>query len=170
MLTDYDGARFDGLPNVTTQQWADEQAGFLAGVAAATTTETGTVGFLGADPTGGDQEDYRAGFEAGVESIDPDIAILAVYLAGLRVPAEPLRRTRRAVETWPVCCTSRSRRDLPRRRPLRSRRPRRRLGPQHHRALGDRGGAGPLAGGDHTATAAHPDVDRQPVRRRRCTG
>ncbi len=80
MLTDYEGTKFDGLPNVTSQQWAREQAGFLAGVAAATTTETGTVGFLGAAPHDGGQEEYRAGFEAGVESIDPDLEILAVYL------------------------------------------------------------------------------------------
>jgi basic membrane lipoprotein Med (substrate-binding protein (PBP1-ABC) superfamily) len=81
VFTDYEGAKFDGLPNVTTQQWAREQAGFLAGVAAATTTETGTVGFLGASAAPGDgQEEYRAGFEAGVESIDPELEILAVYL------------------------------------------------------------------------------------------
>ena len=89
MLTDYEGGKFDGLPNVTSHQWANEQAGFLAGVAAATTTETGTVGFLGAVATDRGQEEYRAGFEAGVESIDPDIKILAAYLADFGYRQEP---------------------------------------------------------------------------------
>ena len=89
LLTEFDGHAFDGLPNVTSHQWADEHAGFLAGVAAATTTETGTVGFLGATQTGHGQEDYRAGFEAGVESIDPDIRVLAAYLDAFGYRQEP---------------------------------------------------------------------------------
>ena len=87
VVTDYDGTKFDALPNVTIHQWAQEQAGFLAGVAAATTTQTGTVGFLGA--TRGGQEEYRAGFEAGVESIDPDVNVLAVYLTAFGYRSEP---------------------------------------------------------------------------------
>ncbi|MBA2575432.1 MAG: BMP family ABC transporter substrate-binding protein [Euzebyaceae bacterium] len=82
------GHKFDALPNVTSHQWANEHAGFLAGVAAASTTETGTVGFVGATRTG-PQEDYRAGFEAGVQSIDPDIRIFAVYLAAIGDGREP---------------------------------------------------------------------------------
>ncbi len=88
VLTDYAGDKFDALPNVTSHQWANEHAGFLAGVAAASTTETGTVGFVGATRTG-PQEDYRAGFEAGVQSIDPDIRIVAVYLATVGEGHEP---------------------------------------------------------------------------------
>jgi basic membrane lipoprotein Med (substrate-binding protein (PBP1-ABC) superfamily)/DNA-binding SARP family transcriptional activator len=88
VVTDYEGAKFDGLPNVTSHRWAHEQAGFLAGVAAATTTETSTVGFLGAGPTRG-QEEYRAGYEAGVESIDPDVKVLAVYLTAFGYRSEP---------------------------------------------------------------------------------
>ena len=80
VLTNAAGGKFDRVPNVTRHEWADEQAGFLAGVAAASTTETGTVAFLGAIQTAR-QEEYRAGFEAGVHSIDPDIKVLAIYLA-----------------------------------------------------------------------------------------
>ena len=104
VFTDYEGAKFDGLPNVTSHQWANEQAGFLAGVAAATTTETGTVGFLGAGPTGGGQEEYRAGFEAGVESIDPEHHDPRRVPHGLRVPADQTTH-RRGLERWPVGCT-----------------------------------------------------------------
>ena len=48
VLTGYGGGALDRRPNITTLYWADEQGGFLAGVAAATTTRTGFVGFLGA--------------------------------------------------------------------------------------------------------------------------
>ena len=73
MLTGYGGGAFDGLANVTSYQWANEHAGYLAGVAAATTTETGTVGFLGALNT------WRPGGVPGrlrgraSQSIDPDV-------------------------------------------------------------------------------------------------
>ena len=70
VLTDRTGAHFDDVPNVTTYSWADEQVGFLAGVAAATTTETGIVGFVGAEPSA-DQEELRAGFEAGASRSTP---------------------------------------------------------------------------------------------------
>lgn len=89
VLADYEGDAFDGLANVTTYQWANEHAGYLAGVAAATTTQTGTVGFLGATRTGRGQENYRAGFEAGVQSVDPAIRIVAAYLTDYGYRQEP---------------------------------------------------------------------------------
>ena len=79
VLTDRRGAAFDDVPNVTTYSWADEQVGFLAGVAAATTSETGRVGFVGAAPSD-DSEALRAGFEAGAKSVDSDIDVVAAYL------------------------------------------------------------------------------------------
>jgi basic membrane lipoprotein Med (substrate-binding protein (PBP1-ABC) superfamily) len=89
VFVQHNGAGFDELSNVTTYQWAHEQAGFLAGVAAATTTRDGTVGFLGASRTDGGQEEYRAGFEAGARSIDADITVLSVYLAEFGYGTEP---------------------------------------------------------------------------------
>jgi basic membrane lipoprotein Med (substrate-binding protein (PBP1-ABC) superfamily)/DNA-binding SARP family transcriptional activator len=89
VLTDYEDSDFDHLANVSNYYWAEEQLGFLAGVAAATTTETGIVGFLGTVQTARGQEDYRAGFEAGAESVDPDITILAAYLADFGYRSEP---------------------------------------------------------------------------------
>lgn len=80
VLTGNAGIAFDGFPNVTSLFWADEQGGFLAGVAAATKTQTGTVGFLGTF-SGGGQEDTRAGFEAGAKSIDPNIKFLSAYMS-----------------------------------------------------------------------------------------
>lgn len=60
--------------------FADEEAGYVAGVAAALTTETNIVGFVGghqSDTT----ERWRAGFETGVLAVNPDIQVLALYVA-----------------------------------------------------------------------------------------
>ena len=106
VLTDRTGAHFDDVPNVTMYSWADEQVGFLAGVAAATTTETGIVGFVGAEPSA-DQEELRAGFEAGAKSVDPDIEVVAAYLGPVRIRQQcTVRRTRRCPTTSPVCSTT----------------------------------------------------------------
>ena len=65
--------------NVTSGDFANEEGAFLAGVAAAMKTETGTVGFVGAQPDP-ETEAFRAGFEAGVHSIDEEITVLAIYV------------------------------------------------------------------------------------------
>ena len=68
-----------GLPNVTTVYPSDDEAGsFLAGAAAALTSTTGRVGYVGAhQPI---NERFRAGFEAGARSIDPEIDVISTYL------------------------------------------------------------------------------------------
>ena len=69
-------------PNVTTLEIAFEQSGFLAGVAAASTTRSGVIGYVGAwegDP--GEQpvvfQRFRAGYEAGAKWVDPDVRVLS---------------------------------------------------------------------------------------------
>ncbi|MEZ0235712.1 MAG: BTAD domain-containing putative transcriptional regulator [Actinomycetota bacterium] len=69
-------------PNVTTLEIAFEQSGFLAGVAAASTTQSGVIGYVGAwegDP--GEPpaifRRFRAGYEAGAEWVDPDVQVLS---------------------------------------------------------------------------------------------
>lgn len=59
--------------------FADEQAGYLAGAAAAVATETGVVGFVGADQTE-TSERWRGGYEAGVHAVDADIDVRAIYI------------------------------------------------------------------------------------------
>jgi basic membrane protein A len=56
--------------NVAVLNFDPEQIGFLAGVAAAMTTKTGKVGFVGAPPDDvlERSEPYEAGFRAGVEA------------------------------------------------------------------------------------------------------
>ena len=57
---------------------AAHEAAFLAGAAAALTTKTGIVGYVGGFQ-GGETEKFRAGYEAGVYEIDPSIEILPEY-------------------------------------------------------------------------------------------
>lgn len=67
-------------PNVSFPLFAANEGSFLAGVAAALTTETGTVGFIG----GVDNPviwEFQAGFEAGLRAVDPEIEILVDYLS-----------------------------------------------------------------------------------------
>ncbi len=65
-----------GSPSVV---FAEQEGSFLVGAAAALTSRTGTIGFVG-----GFQflplERTRAGFEAGARAVNPSIKILASYL------------------------------------------------------------------------------------------
>ena len=70
-------------PNVTNLVFADQQTAFLAGAAAALTTRTGRVAFVG----GVDIDVLRrfeAGFSAGVAAVDPSVRVDVVY--GSRAP------------------------------------------------------------------------------------
>lgn len=73
-------------PNLKTVDFALNEGGFLAGVAAALTTSTGHVGFIGG--AGIDAVlDALAGFEAGVSHIDPGIQISVEYVGSFGDPA-----------------------------------------------------------------------------------
>ncbi|MBT8193762.1 MAG: BMP family ABC transporter substrate-binding protein [Acidimicrobiia bacterium] len=65
-------------PNVTSYLFAQNEGSYLAGVAAALETRTGTVGFLGGMNIPIINE-FRAGFEAGVRATDPTVTVLATY-------------------------------------------------------------------------------------------
>ncbi|API89947.1 BMP family ABC transporter substrate-binding protein [Marinilactibacillus sp. 15R] len=64
--------------NVVSLNFRDNEAAYLVGVAAAHTTETDKVGFIGgiAGPV---IDKFEAGFVAGVESVDPEIEIDIQY-------------------------------------------------------------------------------------------
>jgi basic membrane protein A len=68
------------LPNVTSLVSLDEQGSYLAGAAAALTTRTGTVGFVGG-VSGALIGRFEAGYTAGARAIDPDIEVLVDYLS-----------------------------------------------------------------------------------------
>ena len=68
----------EGQNNVASVRFADNEAAYLAGVAAAKTTKTKQVGFVG----GIESEvisRFAAGFKAGVESVDPSIKVQVDY-------------------------------------------------------------------------------------------
>ncbi|MFF3894789.1 BMP family protein [Streptomyces sp. NPDC001812] len=65
--------------NVASLVFAEEEASYLAGVAAAKATETKTVGFVG----GVDIpliHKFRAGFEQGVKDTDPKVKVISQFL------------------------------------------------------------------------------------------
>ena len=65
-------------PNVASVLFKDQEAGYLAGVAAALMTETNKIGFVG----GMDIpviERFEAGFLAGAKAVNPDIEIDSEY-------------------------------------------------------------------------------------------
>jgi basic membrane lipoprotein Med (substrate-binding protein (PBP1-ABC) superfamily)/DNA-binding SARP family transcriptional activator len=78
------------LPNITEIHFAVEDSGFLAGAAAARTSETGVVGFIGGlqiFPT----ESSRTGFEQGAHFVDPDITVVSAYLGPVENPRATAR-------------------------------------------------------------------------------
>ncbi|MEG8276889.1 BMP family lipoprotein [Streptomyces sp. AHA2] len=65
--------------NVASLVFAEEQASYLAGVAAAKATKSGTVGFIG----GVDVpliHKFEAGYKQGVQDTDPKVKVLSQYL------------------------------------------------------------------------------------------
>ena len=67
------------VPNVVYVRFVDSEPSYLAGAAAALTSETGTIGYIG----GVDWEGiwaFQAGYEAGARAIDPEVEILSRYI------------------------------------------------------------------------------------------
>lgn len=67
------------LPNVVSANFKDHEAAFLAGVAAAMSTETNHVGFVG----GVESviiDRFEAGFVEGVKAVNPDVEISVEYV------------------------------------------------------------------------------------------
>ncbi|WP_377641584.1 BMP family ABC transporter substrate-binding protein [Oryzobacter terrae] len=67
-------------PNVTVLAFADQESAYLAGAAAALTTRTGKVGFLGGVDTAVLRR-FEAGFVAGAAAADPDVVVAVAYLS-----------------------------------------------------------------------------------------
>ncbi len=86
VLESYDNATPDDssddvpLDNVASLVFAEEQGSFLIGAAAALTSQSGTIGFVG-----GVEFDlikkFEAGYRAGALAVNPDIQIIAQYVS-----------------------------------------------------------------------------------------
>ena len=66
--------------NIAGLVFSEEQGSFLVGAAAALSSETGTVGFIGGVCCFGLIEKFEAGFRAGALHINPDIEIISNYI------------------------------------------------------------------------------------------
>jgi basic membrane protein A len=86
IVADYPDTRFaivDSVveaENVTSIVFAEEQGSYLVGAAAAQSSKTGTIGFIG----GVDTElikKFEAGYIAGAEAVNPDITVEVKYLS-----------------------------------------------------------------------------------------
>jgi basic membrane protein A len=67
-------------PNVTSLVSEDEQGSYLAGAAAALTSRSGTIGFVGG-VKGEVIGRFQAGYVAGARAVDPGIDVLVDYLS-----------------------------------------------------------------------------------------
>ncbi|MRJ46515.1 BMP family lipoprotein [Fundicoccus ignavus] len=70
---------FVDQPNVASLNFKDHEAAFLAGVAAASTSETGHIGFIGG-VEGVVIDRFEAGYIAGAKTINPDIQVSVEYV------------------------------------------------------------------------------------------
>ncbi len=88
VATDFPDTRFVVIdlpatrPNVIHLSFADNEGSFLAGVAAASKSRTGTIGFIGG-MDGPVIWPFEAGYEAGARAVNPGIRILSAYLSPL---------------------------------------------------------------------------------------
>lgn len=70
----------EDAPNVTSIVFAEEQGSYLVGAAAAQSSKSGTIGFVG----GVDTElikKFEAGYTAGAEAVNPDIKVEVKYIS-----------------------------------------------------------------------------------------
>ena len=67
-------------PNLTNIGFADGEVSFLMGVAAASVTKTGTVGYIGASQAPL-TSDFAGAYHQGVASVDPTITVLTDYVS-----------------------------------------------------------------------------------------
>jgi len=73
----------DGSPladNVAGLTFAEHEGSFLVGAAAALTSETGEIGFIGGVCCFGLIEKFEAGYRAGALAVNPDIEIVVEYI------------------------------------------------------------------------------------------
>lgn len=71
-------AEIEGVENVVSVSFKENEGAFLAGVVAASMTETDKVGFVGGMEIPVIQR-FHAGFEAGVHAVNPDATVVVNY-------------------------------------------------------------------------------------------
>lgn len=74
------------MDNIASLNFKDNEAAFLAGVAAASTTKTDKIGFIGGMESF-TIDRFRAGFEEGAKTVNPDIEIMVEHVASFSDPS-----------------------------------------------------------------------------------
>lgn len=75
------------LPNVVSLNFKDEEAAFLAGAAAASSTDQAKIGFIGG-VEGVVIDKFEAGFVAGVKAVAPDKEVVVEYAHSFTDPSK----------------------------------------------------------------------------------
>lgn len=69
------------LPNLQGIQWKEQQPGYLAGIVAASISESGVIGAVGGTAAVPAVPNYIIGYENGAKSINPDIQVVVAYVS-----------------------------------------------------------------------------------------
>ena len=69
------------LPNLQGIQWKEQQPGYLAGIVAASISESGTIAAIGGTAAVPAVPNYIIGYENGAMSINPDINVVTAYVS-----------------------------------------------------------------------------------------
>lgn len=75
------------LPNVKSLIGKQEEGSYLAGIDAAMTTQTDHIAFMGGSDNPSINQ-FRAGFEAGAKSVNPDIQVDVTWVGSFEDPAK----------------------------------------------------------------------------------
>jgi basic membrane protein A len=67
-------------PNYVGLGYQEDQAGYLAGIVAASASQTGTIGAIGGITLCGPCVRYIQGYELGAKSVNPDINVVTAYV------------------------------------------------------------------------------------------
>jgi len=69
------------LPNLQGIQWKEQQPGYLAGIVAASISESGVIGAVGGTAAVPAVPNYIIGYENGAKSVNPDIEVKIAYVS-----------------------------------------------------------------------------------------
>lgn len=70
------------LPNIQGINWREQQPGYLAGIVAASVSETGHIGAVGGTKVIPAVPNYIEGYAEGARSVNPDVVVVVSYLSG----------------------------------------------------------------------------------------
>jgi basic membrane protein A and related proteins len=68
------------VPNYISLEYQEDQAGYLAGMVAASLAKTGVIGAIGGTSLCGPCIRYIQGYELGAKSIKPDVKVVSAYV------------------------------------------------------------------------------------------